>query len=81
MRYINKIKNVIENNVKFTFLLLNPNSPYIEYNSKNLNSGTNLKCQIDSAIEELCKIKNRIDESKKNKLTIGIYERILVNLL
>jgi hypothetical protein len=73
LKYLKNIRNAIENDVEFTFLLLNPKSPHIEVQSKKLIGGTNLKCQIESAIEELCKIKNSIDESKKNKLKIGVY--------
>lgn len=82
LRYITYIKRAIENDVKFTFLLLNPNSSYSESQGKEFGAGTNLKCQIESVLEELCKIKNSLDESKKDKLIIRVYnEEILDSIM
>lgn len=76
LRYINQIKEAIENDVKFTFLLLNPDSPDIGTYVKTLIGGSNLKCQIESTIEELCKIKREIDTSKRENLKIAIYDEV-----
>jgi hypothetical protein len=74
LRYINHIKKAIDNNVEFTFLLLNPNSSYVESQGNEFGGGVNLKCQIESVLEELCKVKNSIEENKKDKLIVRVYD-------
>lgn len=76
LRYINQIREAIENDVKFTFLLLNPDSPNIETYAKTLRGGSILKFQIESTIEELCKMKKEIGTSKKENLKIAIYDEV-----
>ena len=51
LRILIILKKLIDNNVEFTFLLLNPNSSYVESQGNEFGGGVNLKCQIESVLE------------------------------
>jgi hypothetical protein len=54
--------------IQITFLVLNPDSKYVEIQGKNVYAGSDLKASIEKALHLLCEEKEKLSSEKKRKL-------------
>jgi hypothetical protein len=80
LEYIESIKKALNRDVKFNFLILNPEAEQnIKVQEKNYSAGRNLKQQLEQTLYTLCKEKEKLHDDKKGQFVIHTYDDIIRN--
>jgi hypothetical protein len=74
--YIEIIRLHLKRGIQITFLLLDPNSQYVQTQSKNVYAGSDLKSSIEKTLGLLCSEKDKLLTNEKDNLDIRIYDAL-----
>lgn len=72
--FMNVIRFHLNRGIQITFLVLNPNSKYVEIQGKNVYAGSDLKASIEKTLHLLCEEKERLSLEKKGNLMVKTYD-------
>lgn len=78
--YIESIKKAASRDVELEFLVLDPGSDEnLNVQSKNYPAGKTLREQLQQSLNELCRIRNELQEDKRHNIIIRLYDKIIRN--
>ena len=72
--FMNIIRLHLKRGIRITFLLLDPNSKYLQTQSEKVYAGSDLKSSIGKTLGLLCNEKDRLQDDEKDNLDIRTYD-------
>jgi hypothetical protein len=74
--FMNIIRLHLKRGIRITFLLLDPNSKYVQTQSKKVYAGSDLKSSIEKTLALLRNEKDRLQKDDKDNLDIRTYDAL-----
>ena len=72
--FMNLVRFHLNRGIQFTFLVLDPDSKYVETQGKNVYAGFDLKSSIEKSLRLLCEEEMKLPSDKKANLLIKKYD-------